>query len=98
MAANPDTLNNPMINFTLDGEAISAFADETILQTAKRHNKEIPHLCYTEGLRSDGNCRACVVEIDGERVLAPSCCRMPTEGMNVQANSERALKSQKNGT
>ena len=95
MAANPDTLNNPMINFTLDGEAVSAFADETILQTAKRHNKEIPHLCYTEGLRSDGNCRACVVEIDGERVLAPSCCRMPTEGMNVQANSERAVKSQK---
>ena len=83
------------INFTLDGEAISAQAGETILQAAKRHNKEIPHLCYTEGLRADGNCRACVVEIDGERVLAPSCCRMPTEGMNVQAESKRALASQK---
>jgi formate dehydrogenase major subunit len=95
MAANPDTLNNPMINFKLDGEDVTAFADETILQTAKRYDKEIPHLCYTEGLRADGNCRACVVEIDGERTLAPSCCRMPTEGMNVQTNSERALKSQK---
>jgi len=95
MAANSETLNNPMINFTLDGEAVSAFADESILQTAKRHGKEIPHLCYKEGLRPDGNCRACVVEIDGERTLAPSCCRMPTEGMTVQAESERALKSQK---
>ena len=95
MAANPDTLNQPMINFTLDGEEVSAFADETILQTAKRHNKEIPHLCYMEGLRADGNCRACVVEIEGERTLAPSCCRMPTAGMNVQANSKRAVRSQK---
>ncbi|TXL20642.1 formate dehydrogenase, partial [Methylococcaceae bacterium HT5] len=95
MAANPDTLNNPMINFTLDGEEVSAFADETILQTAKRHNKEIPHLCYKESLRADGNCRACVVEVEGERTLAPSCCRMPTDGMNVQTSSERAVKSQK---
>jgi formate dehydrogenase major subunit len=95
MAANPDTLNEPIINFTLDGEDVSAFAGETILQTAKRHNKEIPHLCYKEGLRADGNCRACVVEVEGERTLAPSCCRMPTEGMNVQASSERAVKSQK---
>jgi len=95
MAANPNTLNQPMINFTLDGEEVSAFADETILQTAKRHNKEIPHLCYMEGLRADGNCRACVVEIEGERTLAPSCCRMPTAGMNVQASSERAVRSQK---
>ncbi|WP_428353553.1 formate dehydrogenase subunit alpha [Methyloprofundus sp.] len=95
MAANPDTLNEPMINFTLDGEEVSAFADETILQTAKRYDKEIPHLCYMEGLRPDGNCRACVVEIEGERTLAPSCCRSPAAGMNVQTSSERAVKSQK---
>ncbi|MDD5462271.1 MAG: formate dehydrogenase subunit alpha [Methylococcales bacterium] len=95
MAANPEYINKPMVNFTLDGEAMSAFQDETILQAAKRRGKEIPHLCYTESLRPDGNCRACVVEIDGERTLAPSCCRAPTEGMNVQARSERAVKSQK---
>ncbi len=52
-------------------------------------------MCYKEGMRPDGNCRACVVEIDGERVLAPSCCRVPKEGMNVKAASERAVKSQK---
>jgi formate dehydrogenase major subunit len=95
MAANPEFINKPEINFTLDGESMSGFQGETILQVAKRHGKEIPHLCYTESLRPDGNCRACVVEIDGERVLAPSCCRTPTEGMKIQAQSERAIKSQK---
>ncbi|MDE2415628.1 MAG: formate dehydrogenase subunit alpha, partial [Comamonadaceae bacterium] len=52
------------------------------------------HLCHTDGLRPDGNCRACVVEIAGERTLAPSCCRTPTPGMRVEAGSPRARKSQ----
>jgi formate dehydrogenase major subunit len=47
------------------------------------------------GMRPDGNCRACVVEIKGERVLAPSCCRYPKEGMEVTTDSERAKLSQK---
>ncbi len=83
------------INFELDGRRISAGPGETILQAAARHGVEIPHLCYTPGMRADGNCRACVVEIDGERVLAPSCCRQPGEGMKVAAGSERARKSQR---
>ncbi len=95
MAANPDLMNEASVNFTLDGEQVSAYPGETILQTAKRLNKEIPHLCYKDGMRPDGNCRACVVEIEGERVLAPSCCRMPNPGMNVDSTSERAVKSQK---
>ncbi|HEU4924951.1 MAG TPA: molybdopterin-dependent oxidoreductase, partial [Burkholderiales bacterium] len=56
---------------------------------------DIPHLCHGGNQRSDGNCRACVVEIKGERVLAPSCCRFPTQGMEVTTNSPRALTSQK---
>jgi formate dehydrogenase major subunit len=83
------------IAFTLDGAPLSALPTETILQAAKRHGIEIPHLCYTEGMRADGNCRACVVEIKGERVLAPSCCRKPTAGMEVSTTSARALHSQK---
>jgi len=83
------------ITFTLDGREITALPGETILQAAERHGIAIPHLCYTEGLRVDGNCRACVVEIKGERVLAPSCCRQPTHGMEVASQSERALHSQK---
>jgi len=83
------------VNFTLDGEAVSALDGETLLNVAQRHGKEIPHLCYSDKLRADGNCRACVVEVKGERVLSPSCCRKATEGMDVQTASERAVKSQK---
>ncbi len=83
------------VEFTLNGKTITARADETIIQAAKKEGIEIPHLCYKEGLRPDGNCRACVVEIKGERVLAPSCCRFPTNGMNVTTDSERAVHSQK---
>jgi len=83
------------VEFKLDQQTIHAFEGETILNAAKRHGIDIPHLCYTDGLRADGNCRACVVEINGERTLAPSCCRSATAGMQVQAKSERAVKSQK---
>jgi len=83
------------IEFKLDQKTIHAFEGETILKAAKRHGIDIPHLCYKDGYRADGNCRACVVEIKGERTLAPSCCRNVTAGMEVEANSERAVKSQK---
>ena len=83
------------IEFSLDGRKLLANPGETILQSAKRHGIEIPHLCYKDGYRPDGNCRACVVEIAGERVLAPSCCRAPMPGMEVKAQSERARHSQK---
>ncbi len=95
MSANPDTTNNPIVSFTLDGKQITAFEDESILQAARRHAIHLPHLCYRDGLRPDGNCRSCVVEIEGERVLAPSCCRKPAEGMKVQSRNERARKAQK---
>jgi formate dehydrogenase major subunit len=84
-----------VISFELDGKPVDAIPGESILQVAKRSGVEIPHLCFKEGMRADGNCRACVVEIEGERVLAPSCCRAPSEGMKVKAQSERARKSQK---
>jgi formate dehydrogenase major subunit len=83
------------VSFTLNQTPIHAFEGETILKAAQRHGIDIPHLCYKDGLRADGNCRACVVEVKGERTLAPSCCRSATAGMEVQSTSERALKSQK---
>ncbi|HYF44084.1 MAG TPA: 2Fe-2S iron-sulfur cluster-binding protein, partial [Ramlibacter sp.] len=85
----------PLIAFKLDGRDVQALQGETIWEAARRQGVDIPHLCHQDGLRPDGNCRACVVEIAGERVLAPSCCRAVTPGMEVQATSERARKSQK---
>ncbi|NCV72630.1 MAG: formate dehydrogenase subunit alpha, partial [Burkholderiaceae bacterium] len=92
---NPQELALQTVEFKLDGKTIVAYEGETILKAAKRHGIDIPHLCFKDGYRPDGNCRACVVEINGERTLAPSCCRAATAGMEVKANSERALKSQK---
>ncbi len=94
MLAEP-LLQRTTVTFTLDGENITAFADQTLIEIAKEHGKEIPHLCYKPGYRPDGNCRACVVEIKGERVLAPSCCRHPSNNMDVKTDSPRALHSQK---
>jgi formate dehydrogenase major subunit len=94
MAINPE-IENEMISFELNGETVYADNGETILQAAQKQGVEIPHLCYSERQGQDGNCRACMVEIDGERVLAPSCCRYPSEGMKVDSQSERAVQSQK---
>ena len=90
-----DMLVEKKIAFDLNGKPVEAFEGETILETADRIGEEIPRLCFKEGMRPDGNCRACVVEIDGERALAPSCCRFPTEGMKVNSNEGRAKHSQK---
>ena len=81
--------------FTLNGKAVDYQPNETLLQAAQRHGVDVPRLCYTDGMRADGNCRTCMVEIKGERVLAPSCCRYPKEGMEVTTNSPRAITSQK---
>ena len=85
------------IKFELDGKQVEANAGETIWQVAKRQGREIPHLCYSPepDYRPDGNCRACMVEIEGERVLAASCKRTPSVGMKVKSESARAVAAQK---
>ena len=87
-------LEAPLLSFRLNGRDVSARSNETLIEIADREGVEIPRLCYKPGLDCVGNCRACMVEIDGERVLAPSCCRTPTPGMVVTTDSARALKSQ----
>jgi len=83
------------VRFSLNGREVSALQGEPILEVARREGLQIPHLCHAPGLQPAGNCRACVVEIAGERTLAASCCRSATAGMQVRTDSERALKSQK---
>ncbi|MEX2576271.1 MAG: 2Fe-2S iron-sulfur cluster-binding protein, partial [Halofilum sp. (in: g-proteobacteria)] len=76
MAANPEVLFET-VTITLDGQEVKAYEGETILQAAERHGlgETIPRLCYTENQRPVGNCRSCMVEVEGERILAPSCWR-----------------------
>jgi len=80
------------VKFMLDGREVEASPDETIWQVAQRQGNTIPHLCYAPepGYRADGNCRACLVEIEGERVLAASCVRKPEQGMVVSTASAKA--------
>jgi len=85
------------IVFNLDGHEVEALPGETIWQVAQRLGTTIPHLCLLPkpGYRPDGNCRACMVEIEGERVLAPSCIRQPSPGMVVATASDRAVSARR---
>jgi formate dehydrogenase major subunit len=80
------------IKFIIDGVDVEGNEGETIWQVAARNAIAIPHLCYSPApsYRPDGNCRACMVEIEGERVLAASCIRKPTAGMKVGVATARA--------
>jgi formate dehydrogenase major subunit len=91
----PASTASKPVQFTLNGRPVACRSDETIIEVADRLGVEIPRLCYKDGFRPDGNCRSCMVEIKGERVLAPSCCRYPAEGMEVTTDSARAVASQK---
>jgi len=67
------------VAFILDGAEVTALPGETLWQVAQRIGTDIPHLCWADepGYRSDGNCRACMVEVEGERTLVASCIREP---------------------
>ena len=90
-------MNKEKISFYINNQTVEADTNETIWQVAKRLGIEIPHLCYSPepSYRPDGNCRACMVEVEGERVLAASCIRKPTSEMKVFTSSERAKESRK---
>ncbi len=85
------------IRFTLDGAEVEAKPGDTIWEVANGRGLQIPHLCHkpAPGYRPDGNCRACMVEIEGERTLAASCTREPQAGMVVTTNSARAENARK---
>ncbi len=83
------------VRFTLDGAPVEADAGETLWEVARGHGLDVPHLCLSEarGYRPDGNCRVCMVEIEGERTLAASCIRRPEPGMVVRTQSPRASRA-----
>ncbi len=83
------------LRFILDGEPVDAKAGESILQAAQRLKVEIPYLCYHERLRADGNCRSCMVEVKGERVLQGACVRKVSSGMEVVTKSDRVRNAQR---
>src|SRR6202166_2786689 len=83
--------------YTIDDRDIDIRDGETIFRAARRLGIKLPHLCYSPkpGYRADGNCRVCMVEIEGERVLAASCIRNPAPGMKVKTQTESAKTARK---
>src|SRR5262244_2082857 len=90
--AGESTAKSAGQTFTIDDREIDIRNGETIFRAARRLGIKLPHLCYLPkpGYRPDGNCRVCMVEIEGERVLAASCIRTPTPGMKVKTQTDRA--------
>jgi bidirectional [NiFe] hydrogenase diaphorase subunit len=78
-----------VVTLTINGELVSARADETILQAAREAGIHIPTLCYVDGLSPHGGCRVCLVEIAGSNRLPPACFMKVSEGMVVQTDAER---------
>jgi len=77
------------ISVRIDGELVTAFEGQTILEAARAHGKKIPTLCWLEGLSAVGACRVCMVELAGTDSLLPACTTPVQEGMAVKTTSAR---------
>jgi formate dehydrogenase major subunit len=94
-----DQNSNKRFTLTLDGTEVNAYHGDTLWQVAKRAGEIIPHLCFNDasGYRADGNCRVCMVEIEGERALAASCLRLAAPGMVVKSTSSKRARTAREG-
>ncbi|WP_170553715.1 formate dehydrogenase subunit alpha [Ruegeria atlantica] len=83
------------VTFNLNGDDVTVPEGTTIWDAANGRGLVIPHLCHkpAPGYKPDGNCRACMVEVEGERTLVASCIRPASEGMVVKTDTDRAEKS-----
>lgn len=83
------------VNLKINQQMIQAEQGQTILQAARDNQIEIPTLCFHKDLSPTGNCRICLVEIAGQRLLQAACVTTVTEGMAVETHSPRVVQSRK---
>jgi predicted molibdopterin-dependent oxidoreductase YjgC len=95
MTAVPLDPPRRLVEFTLDDEPTRVPEGSTILDACRAAGKDIPTLCQGETLTPKNACRACVVEVEGARTLAPACSRKAEAGMTVRTDTERARHSRK---
>ena len=84
-----------MVNLTIDGKQIQAEENTTILQAALDNGIDIPTLCFLKDINEVGDCRMCVVEVEGMRNLATSCVQKVSEGMVVKTHSPAVTQSRR---
>lgn len=84
-----------LINLTIDGCAVQVEAGTTILEAAKKVNIDIPTLCFLKGINHIGDCRICLVEVEGKKGFATSCIQQAEEGMVVHTNTEKVVEARK---
>jgi predicted molibdopterin-dependent oxidoreductase YjgC len=84
-----------LVEVTVDGRTVSVTEGSTILDACRRLGIETPTLCYADTLTPVNVCRVCVVEVEGARVLVPSCSRKVEPGMVVHTDSERVRTSRR---
>ncbi|HKV68860.1 MAG TPA: 2Fe-2S iron-sulfur cluster-binding protein, partial [Gaiellales bacterium] len=94
MSAVPVTLRRS-VELEIDGQAVRAREGETILDACRRSGLDIPTLCFGETLTPVNACRVCMVEVEGSRVLVPSCARNVEDGMKIKTASERVRHARK---
>lgn len=83
------------VTLTIDEQALQVPAGTTILDAARSAGIDIPTICYHETLSANALCRICVVEVQGARVLVPSCASRVSEGMHVRTRSERVVRARR---
>ena len=84
-----------MVNLIIDGKPIKVEEHTTILEAARQNGIDIPTLCFLKGVNAMGDCRMCIVEVEGRRGFVPSCIQTAEEGMVVRTNSPEILEARK---
>lgn len=84
-----------MVNLTIDSQSIQAKEGSTILEAARQAGIDIPTLCFLKDINAVGDCRMCIVEIEGRRGFATSCIQKVEEGMVIHTNNENVMEARR---
>src|SRR5437899_4538629 len=85
-----------MATLTIDGRSVTADTEQTILEAARAAGiTDIPTLCWYPKLPNVGNCRICLVSVEGQGKLLPACATKVADGMVVHTESHAAVENRK---
>ena len=84
-----------LIKLTIDGKEVEVERGTTVLQAARKANIDIPTLCFLKEINQAGDCRMCIVEIEGRRGFAPSCITLAEDGMKVKTDTPELNESRR---